>query len=251
MNRSPPTQVQKNETGVIKFTSAYASLITLGFILGIGVGYLAWGRSPKAVAMVQATATPRQAAQAATQTGQPQHVKRYDVPVENDFVLGPTNAPITIIEFSDYECPYCRKWQNEVMGPLMDAFPGQIRFVYRDFPLTNMHPNAAPAAEAADCAGEQDKYYEYHDKLFSGEYQLGADTFEKYASEISLDKTKFDECLSNHRYQDEVQADLDYAANLGVQSTPTFFINGIAVVGAQPIEVFKEIVGKELAGQIP
>lgn len=207
------------------------ALFPVFFLLGLGSGYLLWGRSePQA---------------------QQQSVRRYKVPVDDDPSIGPANAPITIIEFSDYECPYCRRWHLEVFSRLRQEYPTQVRLVYRDFPLTSIHPNAAPAAEAANCANEQGAYWAFNEKLFSGQYGLSPAAYQRYASELNLDTARFEQCLNSGRYRAEVQADLDYAVNLGVRSTPTFFVNGIPVVGAQPYEVFKQLIDKELAGEIP
>jgi protein-disulfide isomerase len=214
--------------------------------LGVGLGYLFWGRASntdtqKIVAAVKATQK--------ALNPPPQNIKRYDVPIENQPALGPANAPITIVEFSDYECPYCRKWAQEVYHPLLEAYPNQIRFVYRDFPLTSLHANAMPSAEAADCANEQGKYWEFHEKLFNG--QLGKEAYQQYATELGLDIAKFNDCVNSNRYQDEVMSDYTWAANLGVESTPTFFVNGIPIVGAQPLEVFTQLIDWELAGELP
>lgn len=232
----------------------FAFLVPASFILGFGLGYLVWGRAP--VRIQTGTAAQSEAsnssttAQAEDQNTQPR-VVRYDVPVDDDPALGPENAPITIIEFSDYECSYCRRWHSEVFGKLIETYPEQVRLVYRDFPLSSIHANAFPAAEAANCANEQNAFWEFHDKLFSMELGLGTEAYRRYASELGLDTQAFIECMESHRYQDEVQADYDFAAKLGVSSTPTFFINGIAIVGAQPFEVFQQVIEKELAGEIP
>jgi protein-disulfide isomerase len=253
---SPPTSQEilpttTKDSLVISRSQLTLAIIPVAFLLGVLAGYLYWGRGPGASAAIthaiSATATAQQGQVAA----QEQQVTRYDVPVDDDPVLGPNDAAITIIEFSDYECPYCRSWHTETFARLMDTFPNQIRFVFRDFPLSSIHPNAAPAAEAANCAGEQGKYWGFNELLFSGKYELGSQAYTQYAGELGLDGTSFEECVSSGRYQDEVQADLDWAANLGVRSTPTFFINGIPLVGAQPYEVFKQVIEKELAGEIP
>jgi protein-disulfide isomerase len=220
-------------------------LLPLAFVLGLSVGYLFWGRTPAV------PAAPAAAAQDQTTANAQPQVTRYDIPVDDDPVLGPQDAQITIIEFSDYECPYCRKWQSEVPQQLLAAYPGKIRLVYRDFPLSSIHPNALPAALAADCAGEQGAYWKFHDKLFSMELGLSSDAYQQYASELGLDESAFADCVKSNRYLDEVQADVKFATDLGIRSTPTFFINGIAVVGAQPLSVFQEVIDKELAGEIP
>lgn len=234
------------------------TLPVITFIGGIAIGFLFWGRG-YSVSVVniedQPVTAPPPSPSPTEQVPQPQvpqDVTRYNVPVDDDPVFGAEDAPITIIEFSDYECPFCTKFHNEVFGQLIEEYGSQIRFVYRDFPLTSIHPEAFPAAEAANCAGEQGNYWGYHDKLFKGGPQaLSADAYIQYAEDLSLDMDAFQECLDTRRFQDEVQADLDYAVQLGVRSTPTFFINGIAVLGAQPYEVFKQVIDNELAGEIP
>ena len=222
-------------------------LVPLAFAVGLGAGYLLWGRSAGSEAQTAAAAQN----QSAAAQDSPQQITRYDVPVDDDPAYGPEDAPITIIEFSDYECPYCRSWQAEVLPRLLETYPDQIRLVYRDFPLSSIHPNAAPAAVAANCAHEQGAYWEFHDRLFSMELGLSDRAYQQYASDLGLDTESFAECLKSDRHVDEVQADFQYAAELGVRSTPTFFINGIALVGAQPFELFQELIDKELAGEIP
>lgn len=237
----------------------FLTLPVITFVGGIAVGFLFWGQGCT-LSVVNVEDPPANAAslnqgrpwQQPQQVQIPQDVTRYDVPIDDDPTLGPEDAPITMIEFSDYECPYCTKFHNEVFGRLMEAYGSQIRFVYRDFPITSIHSEAFPAAEAANCAGEQGNYWGYHDKLFKGGPEaLSAEAYLQYAEELSLDMTAFQECLDSRRFQQEVQADLDYAAQLGVRSTPTFFINGIGVVGAQPYEVFQQVIESELAGVIP
>lgn len=236
-----------SSTMTFKRTHVYAALLPLAFVAGLAVGFIFWGRSAStatetaAKAVVEATAQPEPANQ----------VRRYDVPEDDDPVLGPERAPITIIEFSDFECPYCRKWHLEVWPRLQEAYPDQIRLVYRDFPLTNIHANATPAAAAANCAGEQGKYWEFNDLLFSMRNDLNLSGYQAYASELELEMDSFNECLESGRQNAEVMADFEYAANLGVSSTPTFFVNGIPVVGAQPFEAFAQLINQELAGEIP
>jgi protein-disulfide isomerase len=228
-------------TLVFKRSHLYAVLLPLTFIVGLSVGYLFWGRRP-------AVAQPQAAAQAQQQDQQ--NVQRYDVPVDDDPALGPANAPITIIEFSDYECPYCRRWHTEVFNQLRQEYGDKIRFVYRDFPLSSIHPDAEPAAEAANCANEQGAFWQYHDLLFSGA-GLSKEIYMQYAVQLGLDVQSFQTCIDSGRYSQEVQADYQYASQLGVRSTPTFFINGLPVVGAQPYDVFKQVIDQELAGEIP
>lgn len=241
----------------------YAIIMPLIFIFGLGLGYLARGWVPLPgtseanvvddVSEVSASdASSGTAAQDQTQPpSETPQVVRYDIPIDDDPMIGPADAPITIVEFSDYECPFCQRWHTEVFARLLEAYPDEVRLVYRDFPIESIHVNAKPAAQAANCANEQGLFWEYHDKLFSMELGLSTETYEEYADQLGLDTQSFQECIESDRYQEEVQADFDFAANLGVRSTPTFFINGIALVGAQPFEVFQEVIEKELAGEIP
>lgn len=212
--------------------------IPLAFALGLGIGYFAWGRGDVS-GKTQQVATPT--------TGE---VRRYDVPInDDDPTRGPEDAPVTMIEFSDYECPFCQRYFDQVATRLWQEYEGKILYVFKDFPLTSMHPNAKPAAEAAMCAYEQDAFWEFHNKLFSMELDLNKETYNKYAADLDLDLEQFTECLDERRYSENVQADMDFAANLGVSSTPTFLINGIPVIGAQPYEVFVQLIESELKAQ--
>jgi len=236
----------------------YALVMPLIFVIGLGFGYLLRGWAPlpdptpaaaeSASSSEPVAAVPQADAEVSSTN---QQVVRYDVPVDDDPVLGADDAPITIVEFSDYECPYCRQWHVEVYSQLIETYGDQIRFVYRDFPLESIHSNANSAALAANCAHEQGVFWDYHDMLFSMEQGLGGEAYLEYASQLELDEGAFEECLKSERYQEEVQSDFEFAANLGVRSTPTFFINGIAVVGAQPFEIFQQVIERELAGEIP
>ncbi len=243
----PPDPIEEEATFTFKVTHFYAVLVALAFSVGVLIGYLAWGRAPAAQMAVARPSGP--VAQAPLDTPVPQYV-RYKIPTEGFPSLGPADAPITIVEFGDFQCPYCRQWQQQTYQPLLNAYPGKIRIVYRDFPLTSIHPNAMPAAEAAQCANEQNAFWPYYDKLFSSD-KLGDDVYKQYAQDLGLDMNQFNECVSNHKYAQAIQTDSDFAVSTGVNSTPTFFINGLAIIGAQPIDVFKQVIDKELAGEIP
>jgi protein-disulfide isomerase len=202
--------------------------IPVAFLLGLGAGYLLWGLSTSPVA-VGASA-----------------IQRVDVSTDDEPSIGRQDAPITIVEFSDYQCPYCQAFYLQTFSQLLSAYPDQIRFVYRDLPLPG-HPESQPAAEAADCAGEQGAYWKFHDDLFSGQYPLGRSAYDQYAANLGLDLTAFDNCLNDHRYQSEVKADAADAASLGLNGTPSFVINGRILIGARPLEDFKAIIDEELA----
>ena len=200
--------------------------IALALLLGLAIGYLFWGTN-----------------QAVAGTGQ---ARRVDVSTDGDPSIGPDNAPVTIIEFSDYQCPYCQQWHQQVYQKLMAAYPGKIRFVYRDNPLP-MHAEAEPAAEAAECAGDQSAYWKYHDDLFSGQYGLGREAFMQYATDLGLDTKAFAACLDSHRFQGEIEADASDAAQVGINSTPSFVVNGRLLIGALPFADFKSVIDEELA----
>ena len=204
--------------------------IPLAFLLGLGGGYLLWGGN-----------------QAANAAGTDQ-VRRVNVSTDDDPSIGPENAPVTLIEFSDYQCPYCQRWYQDVYEQLLANYPGKIRFVYRDLPLPS-HPEAVPAAEAANCAGEQGDYWKFHDALFSGQYGLGRTAYEQYAADLGLNTKAFAACLDSHRYQNEIQADASDAGRVGINSTPTFVINGRILVGALPFADFKAVIDEELAAK--
>jgi protein-disulfide isomerase len=160
---------------------------------------------------------------------------------------GPPSAPITIVEFSDFECPYCVKAEPTVKE-VMDAYPGKIRLVYRDFPLP-MHSRAPKAAEAAHCAGDQGKYWEMHGKLFANSTKLEVGDLKAYAREVGLDGGKFDQCLDSGEKARLVEMHKKAGEEVGVSGTPAFFINGRHLSGAQPAEAFKAIIDQELKGR--
>lgn len=242
---------QLEDTVTFKRSHFYSVLVVLAFVAGILVGYMAWGTGTigeTAQSSQEVSQSSDAVVEAPLATEEPEFV-RYDVYSRDAHAFGPEDAPITIVEFSDFQCPYCRRWHEEVYRPLLAAYPDQIRLVYRHLPLTSIHPDAFSAAEAAMCAGEQGDFWQYHDKLFSSE-ALGSEVYIQYAQELSLDMTTFEACLMEHKYQEAIQADSDFAINLGIRSTPTFFINGLAIVGAQPLEAFRQVIDKELAGEI-
>lgn len=200
------------------------------FAAGLGLGYLLWGRS--------SIDNPEP-----TQVGEP---RRYEVSSDDDPALGPEDAPILLIEFSDFSCPYCRKWHTETFPILMSSYPNQIRFVYRDLPVVGGGEVGLLAAEAASCAGDQGSYWEYHDSLFSGRYGLSREAYVQYAADLGLDTTALAECLDTGYHEREVLDDRDDALRIGVSSTPTFFVNGIPIVGAQSTEIFVQLIDAEL-----
>jgi protein-disulfide isomerase len=167
------------------------------------------------------------------------------VKVEGAFAKGPRDAPVTLVEFSDFHCPFCRNVVATVKE-VLKQYEGRVKWVYRDFPIANLHPQAPRAAEAARCAGEQGKFWEYHDLLFDSQTQTTTADFKGFAEQLKLDPKSFGQCLDSAKHQAAVEADIQDGARLGVTGTPTFFINGRMLVGAQPMENFKKIIEAEL-----
>ena len=247
--------LKQEGTLTFKVTHFYAVLVVLAFAIGIIFGYVVWGRTPAAPAVVAQVAGPPVVATPTLEQVQ------YSVPVEGFPSLGPDDAPITVVEYSDYQCPYCTRWHEETYKQLLDAYPGQIRFVYRNYPLP-FHQNARLSAEAALCAGDQDQYWAYHDKLFAEKdlinnaegTTLEVAAYVGFAEELALDTAAFEACLTGETYKEFVEADMAFAGSLppengeaAVGGTPTFFINGRRLVGAYPFSFFKQIIDEQLA----
>jgi protein-disulfide isomerase len=160
---------------------------------------------------------------------------------------GPADAPIELVEFSDFQCPFCQR-AHPTVEQVLKAYDGRIRFVYRHLPLPN-HPAARPAAEASACAGEQGQFWPFHDRLFANPNQLTDAGFKAHAAALGLDTAKFNACVDGRQTRAEVDRDLKDANEAGVNSTPAFFINGRSIDGAQPFAAFKRIIDEELAGK--
>ena len=158
---------------------------------------------------------------------------------------GPANAPIELIEFSDFQCPYCFR-ANPTVKQVVSTYGDRIRFVYRNYPLPS-HPNARPAAEAAQCAAEQGQFWPYHDRLFADQTKLSEQDLKQSASELGLDSGRFNACFDSHKYKTRVDADVQAGNEVGVDGTPAFFINGRMLSGAQPFDEFKRVIDEELA----
>lgn len=184
---------------------------------------------------------------AAKESDNVKQIERVDVSADDDAVKGQKNAPVTIIEFSDFQCPYCQRFFIETMPQIESDYisTGKVKFIYRDFPLQG-HQYAQKAAEASECADEQGKYWEYNSKIFENQDDLSLNALKKLASALNLDTRKFDECLDSGSMRAEVQKDLQDGARYGVTGTPGFFINGIPVKGAQPYAVFRQLIEQEL-----
>ena len=158
---------------------------------------------------------------------------------------GPKSAPIELIEFSDFQCPFCLR-ADPTVQQVLSTYGDKIRFVYRHYPLPN-HPSARPAAEAAACAAEQDKFWPYHDLLFANPSKLSDADLKQHASTLGLNTGQFNTCVDTHKPKGLIDADLKAGEEAGVNGTPAFYINGRMISGAQPFDVFKTIIDEELS----
>ncbi|HSG25470.1 MAG TPA: thioredoxin domain-containing protein [Anaerolineales bacterium] len=218
------TTINAKKRSAIKPTtiSALIAGLPLMFLVGLFVGYQLWGQTEAAGSN--------------------------EIPIaDDDPVLGRADAPVTIIEFSDYECPYCQRYHAETFSQILATYGDQIRYVFKDLPLTSIHANAVPAANAAHCAHEQNAFWEFHNLLFSMQLGLNNDAYLAYADALNLDRASFEECLNEGRYERSIMQDIKILTDRNVQlSTPTFFINGQYLAGAQPFSVFAQIIEAEL-----
>ena len=171
---------------------------------------------------------------------------RVEVSYDPARVRGDAGAPITIVEFSDFQCPFCER-SYPVIKELLAKYQGQVKLAYRDFPLRQIHPQAQSAAEAARCAGEQGKFWQYHDRLFENQNQLNGIALLQHAVALELDQKQFDGCLASGKFREQIEQDFQDGNLLGVNGTPAFFINGVVVSGAQPAAVFEKVVKEELS----
>ena len=162
----------------------------------------------------------------------------------DDPMIGPKTAPVTIVEFTDFQCPFCKRSQDTVKQ-VETAYAGKVKLIERQYPLP-FHNRAKPAAEAALCAKEQGKFWEMHDKLFPSQSMEDAD-IQKFAKDIGLNAKKFNKCLTEHKTSARIDADIADGQRYGVRGTPHFFINGRPISGAQPFDAFKTIIDEELA----
>lgn len=171
---------------------------------------------------------------------------RVQIDPSQGYARGPREAPVNIVEFSDFRCPFCKE-VVATLKQLAAQYPDRVRWVFRDFPIPALHPDAPLAHEAARCAGEQGKFWPYHDVLFERATDVSPTALKQYAAEIGADRAAFDQCLDSHKYRAAVNADIEAGSKVGVTGTPTFFINGEVLVGNQPLGDFQRVIERELA----
>jgi len=182
------------------------------------------------------------------------------ISADNDPIIGNPDAPITIIEFSDFQCPFCARFYTQTLPLIHEEYiePGKVKLVFRDYPIQSIHPNAVPAAVASECANEQGKFKEMHDILFEKQNEWSRQEtanalslFSQYAIKIQLQQERFDSCLISGKYIEEIKKDLDDGRDYGVSGTPGFFVGNdqigyVELKGAQPFDSFKKIIDVQL-----
>lgn len=167
---------------------------------------------------------------------------------DDDPVLGDPDARVILVEFGDFQCPFCARFFQTTEQDIIEKYvkTGKVRFVYRDFPISAIHSEAQKSAEASECADEQGKFWPYHNILYQRQNELGLQNYKKWAVELGLDAKQFNECLDSGKYAQEVEKDLQDGQAAGVNGTPTTFVNGRVVQGAVPFSQFAAIVEEEL-----
>jgi len=227
---------------------AVMSTIALVFILnflmsGKGFGALAQGTNPTVQANPTADTNPTPSANT-----NPTYADPRPVDASRDHVWGDANAAVTLIEYSDFECPYCSRHYGTI-NQIKQAYPNNVRIVYRHFPLS-FHPEAEKAAEASECAADQGKFWEMHDGIFEANLAgtMSVAKWKEIAKDLGLDTNKFDKCLDGGEKAARVAEDLNEGSGAGVEGTPATFVNGQLVSGALPFESFKQIIDQEIGG---
>ncbi|KEQ56308.1 Na antiporter NhaA 2 protein [Marine Group I thaumarchaeote SCGC RSA3] len=241
------------------FNRLIVAIVAVSIVSAFLGGYVVGGETAEPKEVVIREAVPNlQPSTASQQQFGPQIIR--NISFDDDPMKGNLNASITIVEFSDFQCPFCAKF-HETTLPLIEQNyiqTGKVNFVYRDFPIQNIHPNAVPAALASECADDQGKFWKMHDMIFEDQ-QIWKDLpiaqsvalYKQYASELGLDSSEFDSCLDSGKYIEEIQNDLNDGRTYGVSGTPGFFVGNAdigftPISGAQPYSTFQRVIDGQL-----
>lgn len=233
---SPQQSMAMGALGAIAVVAVVGFFITLGGGSSTGVGSKA---ANNANANVNTAPAPTPAPAAGGNAAALSPV------TDDDYIRGNPDAKITMIEFSDFECPFCAR-HLPTLNQVLDQYGDDVRLIYRHFPLTSIHPNAQKAAEASECAGEQGKFWEMHDLMFANQTALTVPSLKGYAGQIGLSQSQFDSCLDSGQYANKVQAQAQEGQAAGVTGTPGTFVNGQLVKGAYPLSTFTQIIDAAL-----
>ena len=217
------------------------------FCLGIGI---CSGYGGSSAGNEAATVAKEPKAPANLQPTQPEPAPRVYLEAGDSPSKGNSDAPVTMIEFSDFQCSFCARFFSQTLSEIEKEYvnTGKVRFVYKHLPLVERHPQANPAALASECAREQGKFWEYHDLLLGNQNSLSESSYKAWAGQLNLEQVQFNECFDSKKYQGRVDRDAQQAAQAGIRGTPGFLINGILVSGALPFVNFTQVIDAELAG---
>jgi len=235
--------MSSKQSMVMGLAVGIAAISTIGFMVMLGGGNLGTdskvaGTNTGNVAAAPTPSAPNPGAPAPTNGSAP-------AVTSDDHIRGNPDAKITMIEYSDFECPFCSR-HKPTLDQLLVQYDGDVRLIYRHFPLTSIHPNAQKAAEASECAGEQGKFWEYHDVLFDNPKSLGLTSLKGYAGQLGLNQSQFDSCLDGGKFASLVNAQASAAQAAGITGTPGTFVNDELVRGAFPISQFQQIIDRLL-----
>ncbi len=245
----------KTERSPWLYTTILLAFVSIGLLVGLlatisTMSSLVTGKQ----AVVQPQEIQQQAPPPPPQPDAPSQPESKDLgfSLEGDPLKGQSNAPVTIVEFSDFQCPFCGRFFTGTFPQIDKDYiqTGKVKFYYMDFPLS-FHENAQPAALAAECANEQNKFWEFHDKVFQNQESLSTDAYKKWAKELGLNEQQFSSCFDSKKYLSEVQSDFDTGSKAGVSGTPSFRIckgtsDCTTIVGAQPFSAFKSAIDARL-----
>ncbi|MBX9838646.1 MAG: DsbA family protein [Silvanigrellaceae bacterium] len=171
---------------------------------------------------------------------------KINVEIGNSPSKGPADAPVTIVEFADFQCPFCATAQP-IVEEVLKQYKGKVRYVFKNYPLVQIHPEAIPAAIAAECANKQNKYWQMHDALFENHKKLGDETYTMIAQKIGLKIEEFNSCRKDQAVHDKINSEMEYGQSLGINATPAFYINGVQLMGALPKSEFEKVINNELS----
>ena len=260
-------ELNQNDNGKVSVKKSTFNGLIIGLIVIVGVAAFFAGTYTSNLSSNQISEEDLEAAIAKLELRMLQNqlpTEQSNLPVkisaDNDPIIGNPDAPITIIEFSDFQCPFCARFYTQTLPLIHEEYiePGKVKLVFRDYPIQSIHPNAVPSAVASECANEQGKFKEMHDMLFEKQNEWsGQETadalslFSQYATKIQLEQERFDSCLTNGKYIEEIKKDLDDGRDYGVSGTPGFFVGNdqigyVELKGAQPFDSFKKVIDAQL-----
>jgi protein-disulfide isomerase len=217
-------------------TGSAAGLVIFGMVFGLAIGWVAWHGGPGS------------SATAAGGTGPSAGSYVEGVDVSHDPIMGPDDAPVTIVEFSDFECPFCQRFATRTAPLLRRQYGENVRWIFVNLPLQSIHPRAYDAALAGECVAEQGMFWDYYDALFSGRWAMSDEGLTAAAVAVGVESDRFTECFQSAHFAAEVAADLKESRKFYILGTPTFFVNGRRLEGAQPPEAFAAIIDSILSG---